>query len=109
MQTASPVETLPKSHDIPSANQLSDDPLSTNQMSDELSHDLSAEDELSDVVSSDNDELVTSGGGLSEGSNWDYYQVRTVVLVTINSISITQPKVLLSLRAFMFMFLIPLQ
>lgn len=43
---------------------------------DEQSADLSAEDEFSDVISSDNDELVASPGGLSEGSNWDYYQVR---------------------------------
>lgn len=52
-------------------------------MSDDLSHDLSAEDELSDIVSSDNDELITSGGGMSEGSNWDYYQVRSFELVVI--------------------------
>lgn len=62
---------------MPLTNQLSDDLSSANQMSDDLSHDLSAEDELSDIVSSDNDELITSGGGMSEGSNWDYYQVRS--------------------------------
>ena len=44
-------------------------------MSSEEAHGLSADDRrLSDVVSSDNDDNLNSAG-LSEGSNWDYYQV----------------------------------
>ncbi|KAF6028682.1 hypothetical protein EB796_013003 [Bugula neritina] len=74
------------------ANQNSDDELpgqySANHESDGGSHDQqsanqeSDDNDYSDVVSSDNDDLLNSTG-LSEGSNWDYYQAPTVPISTL--------------------------
>lgn len=69
-----PVDTLTALADLPTAYQISDE--ESHDLSPDESHDLSTGDgRISDVVSSDNDDLLNSTG-LSEGSNWDYYQVR---------------------------------
>jgi len=82
LQSASGSPPAPSTPSV--ANQNSDDELpgqySANHESDGGSHDQqsanqeSDDNDYSDVVSSDNDDLLNSTG-LSEGSNWDYYQV----------------------------------